>query len=271
MIVHGPPAPEWWSQRVRVHELEHPVHHGAPHTSSSQKSGPSRSQNTRSMSIREGKKKAAASTSPIPSAVADPPRLTARTVLQHAAKGITNAVQNPRLPQEKRVEDPVAVGDGGLQVGRNIPSIPLTDVDPTFLSEQAIKQRLDTLERQRAHYIHQYARCTGRALDISNRLNKCLDGEGTPFDRDEAIIVLHCAQERLVAARIDALGDDATGQSADEEEEVATSILRARRTANRRRRSLLRRGHEHAMTPSNYSIFSLPLARPLAQMSQIEV
>ncbi|KAI0644660.1 hypothetical protein C8Q79DRAFT_927757 [Trametes meyenii] len=130
-------------------------------------------------------------------------------------------------------------GDG------NIPAIRLQDADPMSLSQWAIKQRLETLERQRAHYLHQYARSTCRAPEISNGLNECFDSKDDQFDRDETIMTLHCAQERLVAARFDgayldivsrdvahlhaALRNGATGQSADEEEEeeVATEITHA--------------------------------------------
>ncbi|KAI0669285.1 hypothetical protein C8Q78DRAFT_992899 [Trametes maxima] len=260
-LVFPAQAPDWWAERVRVYELEHRLDHVAPGTNSPQKSRPAQMRKTRSTSSkkttsnREGKKKAAtspssaspAAESPRPGtgavlqpsvADADPPRPSTDAVLERSARSVTRALQDPRLPRENQM----AVADGNLEGSRNIPAIRVKEVDPTSLSQQVIKRRLETLERQRVHYLRQYSRSTRRAHDISNELNECFGGDGAHFDRDSAIIALHCAQESLVAARVDggylaivscdiarfraALGNDAFDQSADEEEEVADEIAR---------------------------------------------
>ncbi|KAI0675895.1 hypothetical protein C8Q78DRAFT_988369 [Trametes maxima] len=217
-LVFPAQAPDWWAERVHAYELQHPVEHVAPGTSSPQKSRPARTRKTRSTSSkkatsnREGKKKVPTSP-PHASSTVESPRASPRTVPER-----TSLKTSPSLV---------------------LMASPSLDVDPTSLSQQAIKHRLETLERQRAHYLREYSRSTREALDISIGLNQNFSEDDTHFNRDMTLVTLHCTQESLVAVRIDgayltivsrdiarfraALDNGPSAQSADEEE-VAAAI-----------------------------------------------
>ncbi|KAI0652684.1 hypothetical protein C8Q79DRAFT_923062 [Trametes meyenii] len=197
-------APDWWPARVSAHEQDNPVVHGAAVGNViHEKPRPAQTRKTRSATNKKTTSRRSARSetlaSPSPSTAPRAARSNARAALIDAGRGIVDA-----LEQTKAAHESIArMADEESDSGDNVPALRANFGDPNTLSDESIRVRLNTLDRQRVRCLRQYARSTEQAAELSVAVNTLLPGDNADFDREVAIVILHAVQEKLVAARVD--------------------------------------------------------------------
>ncbi|KAI0640394.1 hypothetical protein C8Q79DRAFT_1015177 [Trametes meyenii] len=200
-------APNWWPARVSTHEQENPVVHGVPVSNTHEKARPAHTHKTRGATDKKTASKhdtkSEAIAPPYPSAASsaapDAVGPNARAVLVRAARAVMDAVEQTQVA----CKSVAGVADEEADSDDNAPALRAHFGDPDTLSDEHIRQCLDTLDRQRVRYLRTYAQSTERAAKASVNVNHILPDDDADFDREAAIVTLHALQEYLVAARVD--------------------------------------------------------------------